>query len=162
MHKPDRVVVLDTIRSLYNVGSIIRTSDAFGVNKVILCGYTPSPDHKRFETVQNRDPDSSIAKTALKGLRTVEWERADSVVEAVKNLKDAGYFVAALEEGEGSQPLVKTPPEPFALILGNELDGVSPEVLGLCDTMYEIPMQGEGKSLNVAVAYGIAAHTLFG
>ena len=102
------VVVLDKIRSLYNVGSIMRTCDAFGIGHVILCGYTPTPENKRFEHMQTRDPDSAmIAKTALKGLKSVAWSHEDSTVEAIKRLKDEGYFIIAIEQSPTSIPLAK-------------------------------------------------------
>ncbi len=154
------VVVLDKIRSLYNVGSIIRTSDAFGIGEVILCGYTPTPEDERIWKRHQSDADAMISKTALKGLQSVKWQHEDTAEVAIKKLKEAGYFCIAVEQHETSVPLAKSIQAPIAIVIGNELDGVSPEALALCDQIMEIPMQGASKSLNVAVAFGIAAHTL--
>lgn len=168
----DVVVILDNIRSLHNVGSIFRTSDAAGVNKLYLCGITPTPDHPRFDDAQAKDslnihPDKygrkpEIAKTALAGLHAVPWEHCESTAETVKRLKTAGYRIAALELAPGSKPVSKSDSRPLALVLGHEREGVHPEVLKLADEIVHIPMHGQGVSLNVSVAYGIAIYALLG
>jgi tRNA G18 (ribose-2'-O)-methylase SpoU len=143
------VVVLNNIRSLYNVGSIFRTSDAFGVTKIYLCGITGTPENPR------------LRKTALAGLHAVDWEYKKSALRTVKWLKSQGYYVVCLEITEESRALHPLPNHPIALVLGHERRGVDESILNLADEVVSIPMLGRGKSLNVAVAYGIAAHTLF-
>src|SRR3989344_3026049 len=154
------VVVLDNIRSLYNVGSIIRTADAFGIGEVFVCGYTPSPKDARLWKRQQSDPDAMIKKTALKGLQTVKWSQEETAETAVRKLKEAGYFCVAVEQHPSSIHASKRFQAPIAIVIGNELDGVSPETLKLCDQIIEIPMRGAGKSLNVAIAFGIVCHSL--
>ncbi len=147
MHQ--QVIVLNNIRSLYNVGSIFRTSDAMGVGKLYLCGITGTPENPR------------LAKTALAGLGSVEWEYKKSALRTVKHLKSQGYYVVCLELAENSVPITARPNRPIALVLGHERSGVDKRILAECDEVMAIPMQGVGKSLNVSVAYGIAAHELF-
>lgn len=167
------VAVLDNIRSLYNVGSIFRTSDAVGVSKLYLCGFTPTPEHRRFDLIQEKDalnvaPDKrgrlpTIGKTALSGLHTVAWEHKASTRNAVLELRELGYRIVALEITASSKSVFDfTPPTdtPIALIVGHERDGVSPDVLELADEIIHIPMHGKGISLNVAVSYGIASYLI--
>lgn len=147
---PNIVVVLNNIRSLYNVGSIFRTSDGLGVSKLYLCGITGTPENPR------------LAKTALAGLTSVPWEYRQSALRTVKHLQSQGYHVIALELTEDSTPIAEVilPNKPIALILGHEREGVDARILEAADTVIHIPMHGQGKSLNVSVAYGIAVHTL--
>ncbi|HEY1074626.1 MAG TPA: RNA methyltransferase [Patescibacteria group bacterium] len=170
MQEPGIVVVLDNIRSVYNVGSIFRTSDALGVAKVYLCGITPTPDHPRMSPSQERDsfhnePDKygrtfSVAKTALAGLHSVAWEHTPSTLETVTHLKKSGYTVIAVEITDTSQPIHPISSRPLAIVLGNEKEGINQEILALADEILHIPMHGVGKSLNVSVSYGIAGYEL--
>jgi len=140
------ILILENIRSMHNVGSVFRTADAFLVNGIYLCGYTPRPPHR------------DIHKTALGATETVEWKYAESAEEVVKDLKSGGYRVVAVEQVEGSIPLHQfaiTEGEQMALIFGNEVDGVSEKVLALCDSCIEIPQYGMKHSLNVSVAAGM-------
>lgn len=140
------VVVLDNIRSMHNVGSVFRTADAFLVEKMILCGYTPKPPHR------------DIHKTALGATDTVAWEYSDTTVEAVELLKKAGYQIYAVEQAENSVLLHSFPAasnEKIAIVFGNEVAGVDEQVLPLCDGCIEIPQLGMKHSLNVSVAAGI-------
>ncbi|NLH60814.1 MAG: RNA methyltransferase [Ignavibacteriales bacterium] len=140
-------VLLSDIRSSYNVGSIFRTSDAAGISKLFLCGYTPSGDKKE------------VKKTALGSVESVEWESVGDSVELVTRLKKEGYTICALEIAEGSityNQLQKIN-FPVCLIIGNEIFGVKEELMNLCDFAIEIPQHGIKQSINVAVAYGIAA-----
>ncbi len=146
----NRVVVLNNIRSLYNVGSIFRTSDAFGIDRLYLCGITGTPKHPR------------LAKTALAGLHATPWMYRQSALRTIKTLKGQNYKIVALELTDDSTPLRPFPHDKVALVLGHEREGVDKRILALADEIMSIPMQGVGKSLNVAVAYGVAAHTLFG
>jgi len=148
MSKPEIVVVLNNIRSLYNVGSIFRTSDALGIHKLYLCGITGTPEHYR------------LAKTALKALGAVDWEYKQSAYRTVRQLKKAGYHIVSLEITPSSKPLNPISKRPLALVLGHEISGVENRILAQSDEVLHIPMQGLGTSMNVAVAYGIAAYVL--
>jgi tRNA G18 (ribose-2'-O)-methylase SpoU len=139
-------VVLDNIRSMHNVGSVFRTADAFLLEKIFLCGYTPIPPHR------------DIHKTALGATDTVKWEYSDTTIAAVNILKSAGYLVYAVEQVEQSTPLhsFTTPVDrPVAVVFGNEVTGVDPDVLASCDGWIEIPQMGMKHSLNISVAAGI-------
>jgi tRNA G18 (ribose-2'-O)-methylase SpoU len=148
MSQPDVVVVLNNIRSLYNVGSIFRTSDALGIKKLYLCGITGTPEHYR------------LAKTALKALSAVNWEYKQSAYRTIRQLKKDGYYLVSLEITSSSQPLKKIGRRPLALVLGHELSGIENRILQESDEVIHIPMKGVGTSMNVAVAYGIAAYML--
>lgn len=142
-------VVLENIRSMYNVGAAFRTSDAACIQELILCGYTAVP------------PRKEIDKTALGATETVPWRHFPKAVDAVKWLKAQGITVAALEHCKESKDLMTMDcPFPIALVVGNEVDGVSEEVVAACDFACEIPMYGMKQSLNAAVAYGIAVFQL--
>jgi 23S rRNA (guanosine2251-2'-O)-methyltransferase len=146
----ENCVILNNIRSLYNVGSIFRTSDALGINKIYLCGITGTPDNPR------------LAKTALAGIDTVAWEYRKSAVRTIKYLKQLGYYIVALEITPDSIPISLPNKRPVALVLGHEREGVDERIITLADAVMHIPMHGIGKSLNVSVAYGIAGYTIFG
>jgi tRNA G18 (ribose-2'-O)-methylase SpoU len=153
----DLVVALENIRSAHNVGSVFRTADAVGVKKIFLCGVTPAPIDKFGR------PVSDIKKVALGAEKNILWEKADSATSLIKKLKKQGYFIIALEQAVSSidYRLAKTPKEmPVALIIGSETDGVSKPVLKLADAIMEIPMIGKKESLNVSVAFGVAAYAL--
>ena len=143
-------VVLNSIRSSYNVGSIFRTSDGAMIEKLYLCGYTPHP------------PKKEILKTALGSTESVEWEYVKDPADVVKELKDKGVKICALEQTSESRPhySVSKPDMPLCLIVGNEISGVPQELIDLCDFSIEIPQYGIKQSLNVAVAYGIAIFEL--
>ncbi|MBA2498258.1 MAG: RNA methyltransferase [Chitinophagaceae bacterium] len=140
------VVVLDNIRSMHNVGSVFRSADAFLVECIFLCGFTAQPPHR------------DIHKTALGATDTVNWKYYYSTIEAVKKLKEDGYRIWAVEQVKNSKKLNEIelkPNEKVAIIFGNEVEGVSNEVLALCDDFIEIPQLGMKHSLNVSVAAGI-------
>lgn len=140
------VIVLDNIRSLHNVGSVFRTSDAFAVEKLILTGITAKPPHRE------------IQKTALGATESVSWEYVKSCAAAVENLKASGYKVFGVEQVSGSTSLevIKySKEEKLALIFGNEVKGVDQEVLDLCDGFIEIPQSGTKHSLNISVSVGV-------
>ena len=146
------VVVLDDVRSLYNVGSIFRTCDAFRVEALCLCGITATPPHPE------------IHKTALGGEDSVEWRYHATAKEAVECLRAEGYHVFAVEQAEGSTMLhqLQTPPDRrYAVVLGNEVKGVHQEVVDCCDGCLEIPQRGTKHSMNVAVAAGIVIWEFF-
>ena len=140
------VVVLDNIRSMHNVGSVFRSADAFLVECIFLCGFTAQPPHR------------DIHKTALGATDTVKWKYYYSTLEAVKKLKEDGYRIWAIEQVKNSRKLNEIelkPNEKAAIIFGNEVEGVSNDVLALCDDFIEIPQLGMKHSLNVSVAAGI-------
>ncbi|RTL59239.1 MAG: TrmH family RNA methyltransferase [Sphingobacteriales bacterium] len=140
------VVVLDNIRSMHNVGSVFRTADAFLLRGIYLCGYTPQPPHR------------DINKTALGATETVEWKYYPQTLEAVKQLKEEGYKVFAIEQVESSIMLDKflvDEIEKIAVVFGNEVSGVEQEVIKWCDGCIEIPQLGMKHSLNISVAAGI-------
>jgi tRNA G18 (ribose-2'-O)-methylase SpoU len=148
-HRADKtpvVAVLDSVRSLHNVGSVFRTADAFLLEGILLCGYTGTPPHR------------DIHKTALGATDTVAWKYFKTVTEGLGELREKGYALWAVEQTTTSIPLNRfTPPAgvSLALIFGNEVNGVSPEALALADGCIEIPQLGMKHSLNIAVSAGI-------
>lgn len=146
------IVILDNVRSLNNIGSIFRTSDAFLIEKIYLCGITAAPPHK------------DIQKTALGATETVAWEHAEDIVSVVKNLQLHGCTVLAVEQAEKAVFLDKFQPQKdqhLALIFGNEVKGVQQKVVDLCDRVLEIPQLGSKHSLNIAVSAGVVLWDLF-
>jgi len=161
------VVILHNIRSLHNVGSIFRTADAVGVEKLYLCGITPAP-LDRF-----REVPQQLAKVALGAEKTVPWQKVSTTARCITDLKRQGFTIIALEQDKRAIPYYayKTNPSPakagtpfrkgrIALVLGAEVRGISPALLKKCDTIIEIPMNGMKESLNVSVAFGIVAFAL--
>lgn len=139
-------VVMDNVRSMHNVGAVIRTSDAFLLESIYLCGITAVPPHPE------------LHKTALGAEDTVNWIYFKETFDAVKELKAKGYTVLAIEQCEGSTILDKlevNPHEKYAVVLGNEVKGVQQDVVDMCDGCIEIPQFGTKHSLNVSVAAGI-------
>jgi tRNA G18 (ribose-2'-O)-methylase SpoU len=153
------IAVLHNIRSLHNVGSVFRTADAVGISKIYLCGYTPAP-YDEFGL-----PAGPLVKTALGAERTVAWEKCASTTRLLDKLHADGYKIFAVEQNKRSLPyqclrLSGKQLDKAALIMGNEIKGVSPAVLSRVDKILEIPMFGKKESLNVAVAFGIVAYGL--
>lgn len=154
--KQVKAVLLDNIRSAWNVGSIFRSADGFGFSHAYLCGITPTPE---IEAVQ---------KTALGAEEFVTWSHHKDAVKLVKGLKKEGWRVMALEEDEKAISIrpakntrdYSTSKENILLILGSEVTGVDPELLELADKIFYIPMQGQKRSFNVANAFSIAAYAL--
>ena len=147
------IAVLDNIRSMHNVGSVFRTADAFLIEAICLCGYTPQPPHR------------DIHKTALGATETVDWLYCPQAADAVLELKQRGYKVYAVEQAEGSMSLgkfVAPAGEKIAVVFGNEVEGVQGELLKLCDGCIEIPQFGMKHSLNISVAAGIVLWELAG
>ena len=146
------IAVLDNIRSMHNVGSVFRTADAFLIEAIFLCGYTPQPPHR------------DINKTALGATETVDWIAFANTVEAVQELKEKGYKVYAIEQTEGSISLEKfsvSAEEKIAVVFGNEVEGVNDKVLQLTDGSIQIPQSGMKHSLNVSVAAGIVLWDIY-
>lgn len=146
------IVVLDNVRSQYNVGSVFRTSDAFRVECIYLCGISATPPHQE------------IHKTALGAEDTVNWEYYKDTKEAILKLKSEGYFIYSIEQVEGSimlENLQLDPSKKYAVVLGNEVKGVQQEVVDLSDGCIEIPQYGTKHSLNVSTAAGIIIWDFF-
>lgn len=152
MPKLPVIVVLDNVRSLNNVGSFFRTCDAFAIEKLLLCGITGTP------------PSRELHKTALGAENTVAWEYYENTSDAVRRLKDEDYDIYAVEQVEKAVMLNDFRAETdkkYAVVFGNEVDGVSQEVIDLCDNAIEIPQAGTKHSLNVSVAGGAVLWHIF-
>ena len=150
--KPSIFLVLDNLRSLYNIGSLFRSADAFGVEKIFICGISGYPAHRQME---------KIAKTALGAEQSVPWEYHARTATVITRLKKSGVSIVALETGKKSKPLNLLQPKfPLALVLGNEVTGIAPRLLKRCDQVAAIPQQGVKESLNVSVAGAIALYEL--
>ena len=148
------VVLLDNIRSLYNTGSILRTADASGVERVVLCGITPRPD-------QGSRQRRAIAKTALGAEDTVPWSYEADTAKAIERLAADGYQVVAVETAPDAVNLFEwTPRWPVCLVFGHEVEGVSPGLAPGVDAVIRIPMLGHKRSLNVATAAGVVLYEL--
>lgn len=144
------VVVLDNVRSMYNVGSVFRTADAFRIEKICLCGITSTPPHPE------------IHKTALGAEMSVDWQSYPDAIQAVEELKKQGYYVFSIEQVEGSVKLPELKLEKdtkYAVVLGNEVKGVDQKVVDISDGCIEIPQYGTKHSLNVSVTAGIIMWT---
>lgn len=148
--KTGMAVLLDNIRSAWNVGSILRSADGFGFSQAYLCGITPTPDHE------------AVLKTSLGAEDALPWSYHKDAVRLVKGLKKEGFTIHALEEDERAidLPTAARRYSGSLLILGNEVSGVDPGLLELCDRIFHIPMRGEKRSFNVAIAFSIAAYVL--
>ena len=145
-------IVLDSVRSMHNVGSIFRTSDGFAVEQICLCGITSQPPHREIE------------KTALGATQSVSWTYYADAVQAVEELRQQGYTIIAIEQAENSVMLNQFEPHPdqkYALIFGNEVNGVSDEVMAKIDACIEIPQFGTKHSFNIVVSAGIVLWDFF-
>ncbi len=149
---PEFEIILDNIRSTFNVGAIFRTSDGAGISKIHLCGITPPPTHHK------------VHKTALGAETRIAYEKHPNTLELVREFKESGKRIWALEKTDISIPINRVRLEKnypgTVLIVGNEVIGIDPDVLKICDYQLHIPMAGIKKSLNVAVAFGIAVYNL--
>lgn len=149
--KTPLVVVLDNVRSLNNVGSIFRTSDAYRVQKIVLCGITATPPHPE------------IHKSALGAEFSVDWVHYDDTLQAINDLKKEGFTILAVEQATDSTMLDDFCPkqgERYAIIMGNEVNGVMQEAIDMSDKCLELPQYGTKHSLNVAVTAGIVIYNL--
>jgi tRNA G18 (ribose-2'-O)-methylase SpoU len=145
-------VVLDNVRSMHNIGSIFRTSDGFAVEQICLCGITAQPPHREIE------------KTALGATLSVNWTYYETPLQAVEKLRSEGYLIIAVEQAENSTMLNEFAPDPsqkYALIFGNEVNGVSDEVMQTIDACIEIPQFGTKHSFNIVVSAGIVLWDFF-
>ena len=144
--KTSAIVILDNIRSIHNVGSIFRTSDSFLIEKIIISGYTATPENYKME------------KTALGSSDSVDWEYTEDIIDTIQNLKNNSIKVVSVEQADKSLKIEKFIPEKgikYAFVFGNEVDGVSDEIILESDQVLEIPQVGTKHSLNVSVAAGI-------
>lgn len=149
-NKLEQVVVLDNIRSVHNVGAIFRTADALGIDKIFLCGITPAPID-RFGRER-----TDLHKAALGAEKSVSWEQHSSTLELVNSLKEKGYSVVCIEQSKNSVDYKDVIPDSkTAFVFGNEVEGISGEVLSLANQVAEIKMEGVKESLNVSVSFGI-------
>jgi tRNA G18 (ribose-2'-O)-methylase SpoU len=159
LREGELAVLLDNIRSSWNVGSILRSADGFGFAHAYLCGITPTPENE------------AVQKTSLGAEEYVTWSYHKNAVKLVRGLKVEGWKVLALEEDERAKAmtgasslvslrLISISTQGEVIIVGNEVTGVDPELLDLCDDIFYIPMRGEKKSFNVAIAFGIAAFSI--
>ena len=145
-------VILDSVRSMHNVGSIFRTADAFAIEQLFLCGITGQPPHREIE------------KTALGATHSVQWKYFENIQDAIAELKSNGYQIIGIEQAENSVKLNEFQPDPgkkYALIFGNEVDGVSDNAMEVIDGCIEIPQFGTKHSFNVVVTAGILLWDLF-
>ena len=144
-------IVLDNVRSALNVGSVFRTSDAFLIENIILCGITATP------------PNKEIRKAALGSTDSVNWKYIKNTTDAVKQLIKEGYYVVGIEQADKSTKLneFELPKKPIAIILGNEVNGVDQQAIDLCNEVIEIPQFGTKHSLNIAVTSGIVIWDLW-
>lgn len=150
--KTPLIIVMDDIRSLHNIGSVFRTSDAFLIEKIVLCGITATPPHKE------------IQKTALGATETVAWEYHKNVTDVIQNLQAENVVVLAIEQVENAfllDQFIIDRTKKYALVFGNEVYGVSQDAVALCDGCLEIPQLGTKHSLNIAVSAGIVIWDLF-
>ena len=150
--KTSLIVILDNIRSLNNIGSVFRTSDAFLIEKIYLCGITAKPPHK------------DIHKTALGSTDTVAWDYIENTIDLVAELKTSGVHIISIEQAEQAVMLNNFTPDKnikYAIIFGNEVKGVSQEVVDASDTVIEIPQFGTKHSLNISVSTGVVIWDLF-
>ncbi len=146
VEKLDACIILDDIRSMNNIGSAFRTSDAFRIEKIHLCGITAKPPHR------------DINKTALGATETVDWEHHESIAELCSKLKSDGYQIVSVEQADESTSLLDFQPKPsqkYAFVFGNEVFGVNEEVVANSDIVLEIPQFGTKHSLNISVSLGI-------
>lgn len=150
--KTPLVVVLDNVRSMHNVGAVFRTADAFLVEKIILCGITPQPPHRE------------IHKAALGATESVDWIFEENISTALQNLREENFKIIGIEQTSNSEKITDFPinkEEKYALVLGNEVDGLSDEAFEWYDTFLEIPQLGTKHSLNVSVCGGIVMWEFF-
>lgn len=152
VNKTPLIIVLDNVRSLNNIGSVFRTSDAFLIEKIYLCGITANPPHK------------DIHKTALGSTDTVSWEYAKDTLEVIEKLQSQGVIVAAIEQAENATMLNDFKPQKnqkYAIVFGNEVKGVDQEVVNASDITLEIPQFGTKHSLNISVSCGVVVWDVF-
>ncbi len=143
-----KYLFLDSIRSVHNVGALFRTADGAGFDAIFCGGYSPTPD------------DMRLSKVALGAEKSIPWEKCENAEEKIEVLKKQGILIFALETGGEDLFSAEIPKQDFALVVGHEVFGISPEVLEKCDRVFSLPMYGIKESLNVSVAGGIALYEI--
>ena len=154
-----KIAVLDNLRSVHNVGSIFRTCNAVGLEKIYLCGTTPTPLDKK--GLRRKD----FAKVALGAEDTVSWEYREETRSTIEELREDGYYILALEQSKDSvdyKDIDISGKENVAFIIGHEVEGITNDVLDVVDVTVEIPMLGTKESLNVTIAFGVAVYRILG
>ena len=154
-----KVAILDNLRSVYNVGSIFRTANAAGIEKIYLCGTTPTPLDKK--GIARKD----FAKVALGAESTIVWEYAETTGMVLQKLKDEGFYIIAFEQDETSvdyKTILVAEKKDIGFVIGPEVQGMSQVDLAVCDVVAEIPMLGTKESLNVTIAFGIGVYRILG
>ena len=157
----DVILIAHNVRSTHNVGSLLRTAEGLGVQKVILSGYTPYPIHDNDRRIPHEAShvDRQIQKTAFGAENSIKWEHHAEILPVIAKYKKDGYVVAALEQTEDSKELPKYhPPHKIVLVVGREVEGIEPEILEACDLSLEIPMFGKKESYNVVQAAAMALY----
>jgi 23S rRNA (guanosine2251-2'-O)-methyltransferase len=160
---PRLVLIAHNIRSAHNIGSLLRTAEGLGIEKVFLTGYSPYPiakDDQRLPHIRQKI-DKRINKTSLDAQHSIDWQHSNSLPAILKQLKKDGYDIAALEQTTDALDLSRfKPPAAVALIVGNEVEGIEPKVLAASDFKLMIPMAGKKESFNVAAAAAMALYQL--
>lgn len=152
-------LILHRVRSAYNVGSMFRSADGIGVDKIFISGFTQVPSKKEY--VLQSKAEKMLSKTALGADKYVAWEKAANLGKLIEKLKKEDFQIIALEQNENSVDYLKfKPANKIALIVGNEPRGIDKRILKKCDIIMELPMRGQKQSLNVAVALGVAGYKL--
>lgn len=158
-------ILLPDIRSAYNVGSIFRSADCFGVQKIYLSATTPRPTDRFGRSTAG--PQKEIAKTALGAEKVIAWEYVEKTIDVIKKAKKEGFMIVVVEQSEKSihpntyKKILKTEnTQKILCIMGNEVEGVSGDIIKLCDYILEIPMKGKKESLNVSVCAGVVMYEL--
>lgn len=155
------VLIAHNLRSTHNVGSLLRTAEGLGVQKVYLTGYTPYPEMEKDERLPHlaRKIQAQIQKTALGAEELMKWQHHEVIAGVIEELRKQGFVIAAVEQGVDSVKLPDfVPPEKLVLIVGREVEGIESEILELCDVMLEIPMFGRKESFNVVQAAAMALY----
>ncbi|HSX36799.1 MAG TPA: TrmH family RNA methyltransferase [Patescibacteria group bacterium] len=155
------ILIVHNVRSAHNVGSLLRTAEGLGLQEVILSGYTPYPATRNDERLPHivQKLTKQIDKTALGSTTSLHWSHEPSIEQVISKLKHEDFFIAALEQAQGSMPLPKfQPPDCLAIVVGNEVEGLDPETMALCDQPIEIPMFGKKESFNVVQAAAMALY----
>jgi len=160
---PEIILLLHNIRSTHNVGSIFRSAEGFGISKIIISGYTPypkMPTDTRLPHIAEK-LHKQISKTALGAESMLPFSHCDDIFQTIEQLRIDGYRIAGLEQDERSIMLPDyKPADKIALILGEEVEGIAPELRAVCDDLIEIPMKGRKESFNVSVAAAVALYSL--
>jgi tRNA G18 (ribose-2'-O)-methylase SpoU len=144
------IIILDDIRSLHNIGSVFRSADAFAIEQIFLCGITATP------------PNREIHKSALGATETVQWKYFEQTSDAIKACKEDGYSIVLIEQTTNSIELPDFIPQgPIALVFGNEVEGISDDVIGMADSAVEIPQFGTKHSFNISVCAGIVMYDIW-